>query len=271
MFPFYGKMKEKSEKKKRKRKGKTGKSLEMSCRAVLVLGTGIGTRVDVLHSSHKASNGRGRPKTQSSRPLPSSTTCLCTTANERTEGVPAAPSPVPICLPRLMAHLHPCDPQHRLLTPLLRKPPTATLRCRSRHVPLLPNSTSFSSSRRLFSPSHPPLNTRSRLPRAPASSLNGAFVQDGSQPLEKRLGDDREDVDLLRKLRELVLRVRSLLPGGSWWDLSEQEVEVKLLAKPVTVWRALTRMWELVAQDRWIIFAAFSALILAAVCGLFTF
>lgn len=38
-----------------------------------------------------------------------------------------------------------------------------------------------------------------------------------------------------------------------------------MTAKPVTVLRALQRMWGLVAKDRWIIFAAFSALVLAAV------
>lgn len=37
------------------------------------------------------------------------------------------------------------------------------------------------------------------------------------------------------------------------------------MAKPVTLWRALGKMWDLVSKDRWIIFAAFSALIIAAV------
>ncbi|KFK23022.1 hypothetical protein AALP_AAs55890U000100 [Arabis alpina] len=36
------------------------------------------------------------------------------------------------------------------------------------------------------------------------------------------------------------------------------------MAKLVSVWRALSRMWELVAEDRWVIFAAFSTLIVAA-------
>lgn len=35
--------------------------------------------------------------------------------------------------------------------------------------------------------------------------------------------------------------------------------------QPVTVWYALGKMWNLVAKDRWVIFAAFSALIIAAV------
>jgi hypothetical protein len=54
------------------------------------------------------------------------------------------------------------------------------------------------------------------------------------------------------------------LPWGKWWSFDE-DVELKLLAEPVTVLQALTRMWNLVAQDRWVIFAAFAALILAAV------
>lgn len=41
------------------------------------------------------------------------------------------------------------------------------------------------------------------------------------------------------------------------------------MEKPVTVWRALSKMWELVAKDRWVIFAAFSALIVAAVSTFF--
>lgn len=38
-----------------------------------------------------------------------------------------------------------------------------------------------------------------------------------------------------------------------------------MTAKAVTVLRALQRMWDLVAKDRWIIFAAFSVLVFAAV------
>ncbi|KAK4788116.1 hypothetical protein SAY86_019435 [Trapa natans] len=162
-----------------------------------------------------------------------------------------------------MAPLHLCNHRPCLLT-LLPKPPAATTRrCSNVHSlsSSSASSSSSSSSRCHFSPSLPTLITRRRLSQTCASSLNGAFVHDGSQPLEKRSGDGKEGVDFLP---ELLTRIRSLLPGGSWWDLSEHEVEVKLLAKPVTVWRALIRMWELVAQDRWVIFAAFSSLILAA-------
>lgn len=37
-----------------------------------------------------------------------------------------------------------------------------------------------------------------------------------------------------------------------------------MVAKPVTVVKALTRMWELISKDRWVIFAAFTALVVTA-------
>lgn len=46
--------------------------------------------------------------------------------------------------------------------------------------------------------------------------------------------------------------------------MSDEDVDVGLAAKPVTVWNALYRMWQLVSNDRWVIFAAFSALIITA-------
>ncbi|KAM1228162.1 hypothetical protein ACFX2J_007286 [Malus domestica] len=41
------------------------------------------------------------------------------------------------------------------------------------------------------------------------------------------------------------------------------EAEIRIFAKLATVARALTQMWGLVARDRWVIFAAFSVLIVA--------
>ncbi|KAL0357883.1 UNVERIFIED_CONTAM: ABC transporter B family member 26, chloroplastic [Sesamum calycinum] len=58
--------------------------------------------------------------------------------------------------------------------------------------------------------------------------------------------------------------LREILPGGEWWKLSSEEVEDVISAKPVTVWRALKKMWELISQDRWVIFTAFVALIVTA-------
>lgn len=36
-------------------------------------------------------------------------------------------------------------------------------------------------------------------------------------------------------------------------------------AKPITVIFALRRMWELIADDRWVVIVAFGALVIAAV------
>lgn len=77
-----------------------------------------------------------------------------------------------------------------------------------------------------------------------------------------------DSVSLPERIRQCVGFLRSILPGGSWWRFSE-EVDSRFVAEPVTVWRALTRIWELVAEDRWVIFAAFSTLIVAAVRGFF--
>ena len=108
------------------------------------------------------------------------------------------------------------------------------------------------------------------LPPLKSASINGFSVQNAPE-----FSRDHQDVELSEKLRRFIGFVRTLLPGGNWWNFSD-DVEVRILAKPVTVLRALIRMWHLVAQDRWVIFAAFSALILAAVraslrfCKLFT-
>jgi hypothetical protein len=61
--------------------------------------------------------------------------------------------------------------------------------------------------------------------------------------------------------------VRSVLAGGDWWSLGEDvsNVEIKEAATPITVVFALHRMWELIADDRWLIFVAFGALLIAAV------
>lgn len=78
---------------------------------------------------------------------------------------------------------------------------------------------------------------------------------------EKETGES--NVGIQERFRRLIAFLRSILPGGSWWSVSN-DVEIVFMAKPVTVWRALGRMWELVSRDRWVIFAAFSALILTA-------
>ncbi|KAE8698955.1 ABC transporter B family member 26 [Hibiscus syriacus] len=101
-----------------------------------------------------------------------------------------------------------------------------------------------------------------RLPPLKSSSSVNGF------PLETNLEHFKEEhtvesVELRERIRKWIDFLRSVLPGGSWWNFSD-EVEVNLVAKPVTVWRALGRMWQLIANDRLVIFAAFSTLIVAA-------
>ncbi|KAE8021483.1 hypothetical protein FH972_007368 [Carpinus fangiana] len=74
------------------------------------------------------------------------------------------------------------------------------------------------------------------------------------------------------KIRNSVLPVpenwvrfgQSVLPGGSWWSLSEDDHVDITAAKPITVMVALRRMWELIAGDRWLVFVAFGSLVTAA-------
>lgn len=97
-----------------------------------------------------------------------------------------------------------------------------------------------------------------------SSSINGFSVQNDS--LEHF--DGEVNVDFNEKIRRWIRFIQSILPGGSWWSFDD-DVEVKIMAKPVTLWRALGKMWDLVSKDRWIIFAAFSALIIAALSEIF--
>ncbi|OAY32518.1 ABC transporter B family member 26, chloroplastic isoform X1 [Manihot esculenta] len=97
-----------------------------------------------------------------------------------------------------------------------------------------------------------------------SSSINGFSIANNGH-VEQFEGEQREEnFELHERLRKFFEFLPSILPGGNWWSFSE-DVEVKYLAKPVTLWRALGRMWQLVARDRWVIFAAFSALMVAAV------
>ncbi|KAG5522060.1 hypothetical protein RHGRI_034311 [Rhododendron griersonianum] len=105
-------------------------------------------------------------------------------------------------------------------------------------------------------------NTRFRHTYVPKSaSINGFPLQSDSEVSPRDVGVN--NAELSEKLRRWIAFVRSVLPGGSWWSFSE-DVDVVLTAKPVTVLRALQRMWELIAKDRWIIFAAFATLIITA-------
>lgn len=118
----------------------------------------------------------------------------------------------------------------------------------------LPNPNSSAPPKRVLLP-----------PLKSASSINGFPIQNAPE-----VSRDRRNAELFERVRRWIGSARTVLPGGSWWSFSD-DVDVKLLAKPVTVLQALIRMWHLVAQDRWVIFTAFATLIVAAVCGFVLF
>ncbi|GMH31119.1 hypothetical protein Nepgr_032962 [Nepenthes gracilis] len=126
----------------------------------------------------------------------------------------------------------------------------------------------FTLNRNLHLPLSPFLPTGSRLGDrrfhpVKFTSVDGLSIQ--NNPEHRELQQAHQNEELRERLRSLFETFRSILPGGSWWNLSGEYVDVVTASKPVTVWRALRRMWQLVANDRWVIFTAFSALILAAI------
>lgn len=96
-----------------------------------------------------------------------------------------------------------------------------------------------------------------------SASVNGFSIQNNPEDFDAEIDEAGSSSELRERQQMWPDFLRSILPGGSWWSFSD-DVEVQMTAKPVTVVRALSRMWELVSKDRWVIFAAFSALILAA-------
>ncbi|KAF5203572.1 Abc transporter b family member 26 protein [Thalictrum thalictroides] len=69
----------------------------------------------------------------------------------------------------------------------------------------------------------------------------------------------------MEKLSKGVVLLQSIGPGGSFWRFPNHAQVVNTTAKPVTAVFALRRMWDLVANDRWIIYSAFVALAFAAI------
>ncbi|KAL6613953.1 hypothetical protein ACP70R_036223 [Stipagrostis hirtigluma subsp. patula] len=67
---------------------------------------------------------------------------------------------------------------------------------------------------------------------------------------------------------EFIERVRNVLPGGSWWRLEDGEEAGdgggRAEGSGTTAVSALRRMWGLVADDRWVVFAGFVSLVGAA-------
>ncbi|KAL9454776.1 hypothetical protein AB3S75_010224 [Citrus x aurantiifolia] len=65
--------------------------------------------------------------------------------------------------------------------------------------------------------------------------------------------------------QDLVAFIRQVFPGGSCWNLSDGQEAENPTAKPITVWIALSRMWNLIGRDKWIVLVAVASLIVAAV------
>ncbi|TKY69913.1 ABC transporter B family member 26 [Spatholobus suberectus] len=149
-------------------------------------------------------------------------------------------------MPLLLSHTPPCS-----LPPIL-----------PHHKPLIAASQKrfpFAAARIvLFSPGFTSRRIIAALPPK-CASINGVSVQNNPEASrEVYVGE------FLERIRKWVGFLPAILPGGRWWDFSD-DVDVQVVAQPVTVWSALGKMWDLVARDRWVIFAAFSALIVAAV------
>ncbi|XP_068665751.1 ABC transporter B family member 26, chloroplastic [Aristolochia californica] len=97
-----------------------------------------------------------------------------------------------------------------------------------------------------------------RLPSSPGTVSAFSFADSGVSS-EKSNG-------FLERVRMGISVLRSVLPGGSWWKLSDwEEGQGENRATAVTVSFALRRMWDLVAKDRWIIYIGFVSVFLAAV------
>lgn len=92
-------------------------------------------------------------------------------------------------------------------------------------------------------------------------SVSHAFKQNR----EDCYGQRNETLHIFRRWFEFI---RDIFPGGSWWNLSDIEQKIDrspIAAKPITVLKALSQMWALVADEKWILYTAFGALTVAAV------
>ncbi|XP_073303069.1 ABC transporter B family member 26, chloroplastic [Primulina huaijiensis] len=96
--------------------------------------------------------------------------------------------------------------------------------------------------------------------RVKSASVNGYPISSD----DSKSSQEYAQVALSDKLKTWIKFVREIFPGGEWWRLSSEEIDVGLSSKPVTVLRALQKMWELIAQDRWVVYTAFATLIVAA-------
>ncbi|WOK94528.1 ABC transporter B family member 26, chloroplastic isoform X1 [Canna indica] len=108
--------------------------------------------------------------------------------------------------------------------------------------------------------------------------IRAASPSSSSLPLGTNLGREygefelktNGDVGFLDRLQSSLVLLRNVLPGGSWWNLDKVDVTKGEAGgqdrqnKGLPVSAALRRMWVLVANDRLVIFVAFTSLFIAA-------
>ncbi|KAL8157037.1 ABC transporter B family member 26, chloroplastic [Apium graveolens] len=119
-------------------------------------------------------------------------------------------------------------------------------------INLRPNSLNFRPSKARIRVLYPTRRKRVTI----SATVNGYSAVQGSN-------SDETHVEFGEKVRNFIENFRAVLPGGRWWKFDD-DVQIDMMAKPVTVWKALSRMWELISEDRLLIFAAFAALIVTA-------
>ncbi|XP_073222207.1 ABC transporter B family member 26, chloroplastic-like isoform X3 [Cicer arietinum] len=68
--------------------------------------------------------------------------------------------------------------------------------------------------------------------------------------------------DDVPRFHKRVGLLASVLPGGDWWTLPNHREDE---AEPTAAIVALRRMWELVADERWVVTVAFGSLVIAAI------
>ncbi|KAF0916454.1 hypothetical protein E2562_007539 [Oryza meyeriana var. granulata] len=104
-----------------------------------------------------------------------------------------------------------------------------------------------------------------RVPRRPTRRLRPASIRAAAA-----IGGEFGGLAQRRAIAgEFIERLRNVLPGGSWWRLEDGEEAGgggggRTEATGATAASALSRMWALVAADRWVVFVGFASLVGAA-------
>ncbi|XP_020236724.1 ABC transporter B family member 26, chloroplastic isoform X9 [Cajanus cajan] len=95
----------------------------------------------------------------------------------------------------------------------------------------------------------------------PQTHFLSSFTQPG-RSITLRVSAPKTRTQLGSPFTKRVGLAASFLPGGSWWALPELREDG---AEPVEAMLALQRMWELVADERWVAFVGVGSLVIAAV------